>query len=309
MASVNRNKGNLKYFFPDEYVVLDIETTGLSNQFDNIIEIGAVKIKNDTELESFSTLVNPSYPTPFELSPFISDLTGITSSMIASKGLSMHNALESFLSFIGDSILVAHNASFDINFLYDAIYSEFNLEFHNDYVDTMQIAKRHAFLDMDHHRVSDFVDLFDLNFYPGFTQAHRALNDAWIEKQIFDLEKNKLGGNWVKKQNVRKQTSVIIDIPKPNLNTDQKTILFEKNVCITGKFKEFNRSELVELIASLGAKFQPGIRVNTNILLIGDDKGPRSSTSKQKSAERFNENGKANISLLTESELLKILSF
>lgn len=195
-----RNKGSIQYFFPNEYVVIDIETTGLNPSRDKIIEIGAIKVSNDNIVDTFTTLINPKYPEYFELSAFISDLTGITSVDINDRGVEQTVALTLFKDFIGNSIIVAHNATFDLNFLYDNFFKNLQLEFKNDYVDTWQIARWYAFKkpEMTHHKVADFIEKFNLENDAQHNSAHRALNDTLFEKQIFDIEKKKLGKNWTK---------------------------------------------------------------------------------------------------------------
>ena len=94
-----------------EFCVIDLETTGGSSEFEAITEIGAVKYRGGEEVGRFATLVNPQRAIP----PFITVLTGITDSMVASAP-TIDETLEPLLGFIGDSVLVAHNARFDVGF-------------------------------------------------------------------------------------------------------------------------------------------------------------------------------------------------
>ena len=95
-----------------EFVVFDLETTGAKAPPCRITEIGAYRVKNGEVAEKFETLVNPETPIP----PFITQLTGIRDEMVANAPKFAEIAHE-FLSFIGDSILVAHNSGFDMRFL------------------------------------------------------------------------------------------------------------------------------------------------------------------------------------------------
>ena len=96
----------------DTFVVFDIETTGFSAAEDRIIEIGAVKITDGAIVDRFSTFVNPEVPIPFE----IQQLTHITDDMVL-EAPKIEEALPAFLDFVGESVLVAHNAGFDVGFI------------------------------------------------------------------------------------------------------------------------------------------------------------------------------------------------
>lgn len=96
----------------DTYIVFDIETTGFSSIQDAIIEIGAVKVTGGKIVDRFSTFVNPKRPIPFE----ITNLTSITDEMVMDSP-TIDVILPQFLSFVGDGVLVAHNAGFDVGFI------------------------------------------------------------------------------------------------------------------------------------------------------------------------------------------------
>lgn len=86
----------------DTYVAVDIETTGLDPSWDEIIELGAIKVQNGSAVEEFQSLVKPNNP----IDAFITDLTGITHEMLA-EASSIGDALPSFLDFVGDQPVVA----------------------------------------------------------------------------------------------------------------------------------------------------------------------------------------------------------
>lgn len=95
------------------YVVLDVETTGLSMRHDHVIEIGAVKVKNGEIIDRFQCFVK----SPKKISETITNLTRITQEMVDEHGISLEEAIKKFENFIGDSILVAQNAEFDLGML------------------------------------------------------------------------------------------------------------------------------------------------------------------------------------------------
>ena len=96
----------------DTYVVFDLETTGFSSKNDRIIEIGAVKIKDGVIIDNFSEFVNPRRPIPYK----ITELTGINDQMVR-DAMIIEDVLPRFINFIGDSVIVAHNAPFDTGFI------------------------------------------------------------------------------------------------------------------------------------------------------------------------------------------------
>ncbi len=119
----------------DTYIVFDIETTGFSSIKDKIIEIGAVKVANGEIVDKFSTFVNPKRPIPFE----ITKLTGITDEMVMDYP-EIGEILPQFLEFVGDGVLVAHNAGFDVGFIeQNCRYMEIDPYF--VYVDTVALAR------------------------------------------------------------------------------------------------------------------------------------------------------------------------
>ena len=113
-------KGKMLDCIPDDYTVVDIETTGLSPAGSEIIEISAIKYRERTAVSEFSTLVRPKG----RISRFITNLTGITQQM-ADGGADIERALLSFGDFLGGDVIVGYNVNFDINFLYDNLMSHF----------------------------------------------------------------------------------------------------------------------------------------------------------------------------------------
>ena len=105
-------RGGQNMTFDHEFVAFDLETTGLSPENDRIIEIGAVILKNGKEVERFQTFVDPERP----LERKIIDLTGITDEMLKDAP-KIEEVLPKFLQFIGERVLVAHNAKFDTAFI------------------------------------------------------------------------------------------------------------------------------------------------------------------------------------------------
>ncbi len=118
------------------YVVFDVETTGLSAVYDTIIELAAVKMYKGNVIESFDEFIDPGHP----LSRTTIDLTGITDEMVRGSK-SEEEVLRLFLEFSKDSILVAHNAAFDMGFL-NTSYAKYGIpEATNPVIDTLELAR------------------------------------------------------------------------------------------------------------------------------------------------------------------------
>lgn len=119
----------------DTYVAFDLETTGFSSKNDKIIEIGAVKIKGGKIIDSFSEFVNPERRIPYE----ITELTTITDDMVRNSE-TIDKILPRFMEFCKNSVLVAHNAAFDVGFIKKNC-RDLNIEFDYSVLDTVVLAR------------------------------------------------------------------------------------------------------------------------------------------------------------------------
>ena len=156
------------------YVVFDIETTGFSPIKNRIIEIGAVKIINGEIRDRFSTFVNPKVPIPFE----IEKLTGINDEMVMDAP-AIEEVLPRFLEFCEGTVLVAHNASFDISFIRENAERQ-NQPFDYTYVDTVGIARV-----LLPHQAKHTLDAVCKSLGISLENHHRAVDDAEATSEIF----------------------------------------------------------------------------------------------------------------------------
>lgn len=152
------------------FVVVDLETTGGSAKDCEITEIGAVKVRGGERVGEFQTLVNPGVPVP----AFIARLTGISTAMVADAPR-IEEVVPTFLEFIRGSVLVAHNAPFDISFLRAAAARSDFAWPGNQVLDTVTLARRVVTRDeAPNHKLSTLANLFHATVTPD----HRALSDA-----------------------------------------------------------------------------------------------------------------------------------
>ena len=146
----------------NNYTIIDIETTGLDPKVDEIIEISAIKIRDNKIISEYSTLIKPQH----EISDFITNLTGITNEMVDDKP-AINTVLNDYFDFLDNDIIVGHNINFDINFLYDASIKYYNKPFENDYIDTLRLSRK--YLSLENNKLGTIANFFNID-YSG---AHR----------------------------------------------------------------------------------------------------------------------------------------
>ena len=166
------------------YCILDLETTGFSFRTEKITEIGIMKMKNGEVIDEFSCFVNPEKPIPQR----VVEVTNITDDMVKDAE-TIDKVFPKMLEFIGDSVLVAHNADFDIGFLkYNAGELGYSLE--NTYMDTLRLAKE-LFPDYKKYKLGIIAE----NLGIKVEVAHRALDDVdttvKVLKVMLDMLKEK----------------------------------------------------------------------------------------------------------------------
>jgi DNA polymerase III subunit epsilon len=155
--------------FETTFVVLDLETTGLRPGHDRITEVGAVKVRGGEVLGELRTFVHPGCPIP----PAITAVTGITDAMVRDAPR-IATVLPTVLAFLGDAVLVAHNARFDVSFLRAEVTATHGGTFEPVVVDTAQLARRLVRDEVRNCRLRTLAQHFRSPVRPD----HRALTDA-----------------------------------------------------------------------------------------------------------------------------------
>ena len=164
----------MKQNFVDSYVVFDTETTGLKDQVDQIIEIGALKVIDNEVVEEFDVLINLET----EIPEIITEITGITQEMVVQEK-TISDVLPKFLEFVGDLPVVCHNAPFDIGFI-NANLKRFNLEsFENQAIDTVELAR--IFIPQAYnYKLETLKKYFHLEY-----GSHRSVDDCKTTNYIY----------------------------------------------------------------------------------------------------------------------------
>lgn len=206
-ATSRPGRGSIVDETPSNYVVLDVETTGLDPAANAIIELAAVRVEFGQEVAHFSQLIVPHKVmgiTPEQAESLregidylrdgerlfryvddtVTEITGITNEMLIGKQTEAE-MIRLFAEFLHPhDLIVAHNASFDVNFIYDAYMRNLGRPLTNNYIDTMSVARR-VLPDLERYRLLDLTEHYGV-INAG---AHRALNDVRATQEVFERMK------------------------------------------------------------------------------------------------------------------------
>lgn len=297
-SMVRDRKGHSLLAFPSRYVVLDLETTGLDPQYDDIIEVAAIRIVDGAIEDSFSSLVNPGY----SIDEFITELTGITDDMLA-PAPSLDSVLPAFLSFIGSDVVVGHNVNFDINFIYDSC-SALSLEpFSNDFVDTMRISRK-LFPDDRHHRLKDLVCRFGIDE----SVAHRAFSDVDQTDKCYRYLRDYVSEHSISLEQHHKPWMAGDIVPETD-HFDESSPIFGKVFVFTGTLDKMPRKAAMQLVVDRGGVCLDGVRKDVNYLVLGSSdysKIKDRKSNKQKAAEKLRLKGN-DIEIISENVFYEML--
>lgn len=160
----------------DKYIVLDIETTGISPEFDEMTEIGAAYIEDGEVVRSFNELINPGKSIPLK----IVMLTGITDAMVQDAP-TIEEVMPVFIDFCGDLPILGHNVMFDYSFLKTAA-KRAGLTFEKKALDTM-VLSRHFMKKQRSHSLTNLIASLGIDR----VNAHRGLDDALATYELYEL--------------------------------------------------------------------------------------------------------------------------
>ena len=293
-------KGRRATAIPDEFVAIDIETTGLNPTCDEIVEVSAVRYRNGHEVEAYETLVKPTRP----LSAFITLFNGITNDMVADAP-AVGEIMPPLRAFIGDSVLLGHNVHFDINFLYDAIERAGALHLSNDFIDTMGLLRRIKGAEAP-SSLAGAAQSYGISV-PGH---HRA---GWDSRCAAELFLRLVSSGELQPEHMRppkRQYHSLSEIVPESDGIDPYNPCYGKTFVFTGALTRFLRTEAMQEVVNRGGNCKKAVTKNTNFLVEGDfdhvDVGEDGESTKQQKARELQLKG-YDICVISESAFLDML--
>lgn len=291
--------------FPNDYVVVDIETTGRNTKQDEITELAAIRYRDGHEVARYSQLVKTQQP----VRGFVVMLTGITNETLEDKP-TIDAVIGDFSDFIGSDILVGHNiAAFDTVFIADAYEKHLGRTLENPCVDTMRIAKK-----LCSGLPSYSLEALSAHLCVEYCFAHRGSADCEITNACYQKMRamildNDSAESFKEKFKKKKAEDRIGQIAATTNDICTEHPLFGKNIVFTGALL-LTRAEAMQLAVDYGAIPQKGVTTKTDFLVVGtqdvDRVGNDGMSSKEEKAIRLNESGKANIRIVTEPEFIQM---
>ena len=180
---LSKTPGKILEIYTTDYVLFDLETTGLSTLSDEVVEISALKVKNGFIEEEFSSLVKPSIP----ISRAASAVNHISNKMVEDSP-TFDSVLYDFIKFAGNNILVGHNIqNFDLKFIQRDSLKYFGAVLNNDYIDTLRLARIYL-PELESHSLG----VLATHYHLSTEGAHRALADCKINKRVFESLKKEM---------------------------------------------------------------------------------------------------------------------
>lgn len=271
---MERQKGQSLIKCIEDYSVLDIETTGLTIGYDEIIEIGVIKVRNGKEIDRFQTLVQPK---DFEL--FDPYFTGISKKSLKEAPF-IETVIPPFLEFIGKDILVGANISgFDINFLYDIIFEKTNIKFQNDVIDIFRFSRKLL------PELGRFPSLLSISEHLSFAgNHHRAIDDCLLTMRIYEYFKQKIRNESIDIDELFKYknpTYKISDLHCTVEQIDDENLFYGKVIAITGALVGLTRKEALQTILNMGGIPKKHFTLDTNYLVVGTIKDEETDSIKK----------------------------
>lgn len=217
--------------FPNDFVVFDFETTGLDAKLEKIIQIGALKYRNNEKIDEFITYVNPQKAIPSN----ITSLTGIKNNDVKNAP-TISQVFPRFIDFIGEDVLIAHNADFDMKFL---LNNAFNLRVkkpQNEVIDTLSLSRKYIKgangVKLENYKLPTLKEILEIN-----VGSHNSADDCFVCAEVYKKCKEKIGFS----SKPKKKENVAVD--DKVFQTEQQCFKIVKEILIrNNKSLEFLKS-------------------------------------------------------------------
>lgn len=252
-----------------DYTVVDLETTGLSPNKDKIIEIGALKIRNDEITDEYSTLINPERHINLQAT----NINGIDDNMVL-HAPKIENVIQEIINFIGDDVIVGHNVIFDVSFLNENYFQCTGKKLNNDIVDTLQLSKKYLPI-LASHKLETLVKFFNISD----ENNHRALQDCKATYKVYqslcnmsldDINTTMLLDNKEKMKEKSIESYKTLSDYLFDVEYDNNNPFFNKTFVVSGELERMTRDEVKELIKKMGGYFRTSVSKKTNYLILGE---------------------------------------
>lgn len=254
MSFVKRNRyidGKLLLAYPDDYTVLDIETTGLNPQNDYITEISAIKYRNNRRVDEFSSLVKPDFSIPY----YITRLTGIDDAMVADAP-SIDEVILSFMDFLADDIIAGYNVDFDLSFIAENLAGYYAKRLANNYVDVMKLAQNELPF-LGRYKQTAVAEYFNI----ATAGAHRALVDCNICNGCYQKLKELAVADY---RLPPQQRELVLAHSSSSLKP-----LADRNIVLLGSFDGLYLKNLQEILTALGASVAYHVTAVSDMVIVG----------------------------------------
>lgn len=281
------------------FTIIDVETTGLSVYYNEIVEIGAIKVRDFEIVDTYETLCNPLMDIKNEA------IHGISNSDVAEYNYPIAY-MNDLMSFIGDDTIFAYNAPFDIEFINSYLTS--NIE--NNIVDVLALARARE--DRWSYKLVDVRKDLNIN-----TQCHRSVGDCeatleYYKYMLYRYDIKRLQYTQVNsdlsslraRKNSRYANHILENYVPDESSFQKQNYFFNKNVCFTGDFDNFSKADAYLKIVDIGGNIQKRVTLKTNILVVGNN---NKKSTKEKKADEYNQRPDINIEKLYEEEFLKLI--
>lgn len=280
------SKGKGLFSLVSDYVCIDLETTGFDPTHCEIIEFAGVRVRGGEISETLSVLIQPR--NLYRVDEYLTRLTGITQDMLLDKPF-LDDVLPTILEFIGTDVIIGHNVSFDINFLYDAAEVKCQHYVSNNFVDTMRMARK-MFPDFYNHKLTTLVKKFGI----AEKTEHRALSDVEHTISCYNYMANQAeetSFNFERKTKKRKHPFISAVEDNAILELDEAHPLYNKVCVFTGALEYLTRAEAEQLVVCVGGMVGSSVTKKTNFLILVNNDFCKSikdgKSSKQKRAEEL----------------------